>query len=95
MELDDFVTRLGLGACLADDMGLGKTVQVIALLLDEQRERKAWRAPKSKATPSLLVVPASLIANWKSEIGRFAVPEDRDRASVGKAGRQVRNRCCG
>src|SRR6185437_388426 len=28
-----FVTRLGLGACLADDMGLGKTIQVIALLL--------------------------------------------------------------
>ena len=28
-----FLTRLGLGACLADDMGLGKTLQVIALLL--------------------------------------------------------------
>jgi hypothetical protein len=28
-----FMTRLGLGACLADDMGLGKTIQVIDLLL--------------------------------------------------------------
>ena len=59
-----FVARLGLGACLADDMGLGKTVQVIALLLDIQRS-KPGRA-------SLLVVPASLIANWKAELARFA-----------------------
>ncbi len=59
-----FVTRLGLGACLADDMGLGKTVQVLALLLDAKRER-------SKPA-SLLVVPASLIANWKAELAKFA-----------------------
>ncbi len=57
-----FLTRLGLGACLADDMGLGKTIQVIALLLD----RKSDCAPAGR--PSLLVVPASLIANWKSEL---------------------------
>ncbi|CAN5548652.1 hypothetical protein BH11PLA2_BH11PLA2_48290 [soil metagenome] len=59
-----FVVRLGLGACLADDMGLGKTVQVIALLLDLKRDERK--------TASLLVVPASLIANWKSELARFA-----------------------
>ena len=52
-----FAARLGLGACLADDMGLGKTVQVISLLLDLKRDKQ------DKA--SLLVVPASLIANWK------------------------------
>jgi non-specific serine/threonine protein kinase len=61
-----FVTRLGLGACLADDMGLGKTIQVIALLLHLQSE------PGDGVKPSLLVVPASLIANWKSELLRFA-----------------------
>ncbi len=62
-----FMTRLGLGACLADDMGLGKTIQVIGLLLH-------LRDPgKTKATaPSLLIVPASLIGNWKSELTRFA-----------------------
>ena len=61
-----FVARLGLGACLADDMGLGKTIQVISLLLDLKRE------PSRKKAASLLVVPASLIANWKSELDRFA-----------------------
>ena len=62
-----FVARLGLGACLADDMGLGKTVQVIALLLDLKPGQ-----PDPAQPPSLLVVPASLIANWKAELGRFA-----------------------
>jgi non-specific serine/threonine protein kinase len=57
------LSRLGLGACLADDMGLGKTIQVLALLL-MQREP----APG----PSLLVLPASLLANWKAEIEKFA-----------------------
>lgn len=59
-----FAARLGLGVCLADDMGLGKTIQVISLLLDLKRDKL------NKA--SLLVVPASLIANWKSELAKFA-----------------------
>ncbi|MGD1072931.1 MAG: DEAD/DEAH box helicase [Bryobacteraceae bacterium] len=59
------LTKLGLGACLADDMGLGKTIQVLALLLLLKRESGA--NPK----PSLLIVPASLLANWASEIERF------------------------
>ncbi len=61
------LSQLGLGACLADDMGLGKTIQVLALLLQlKQKSTKAHRKP------SLLVLPASLLANWKSEINRFA-----------------------
>jgi non-specific serine/threonine protein kinase len=59
------LTRLGLGACLADDMGLGKTIQVLALLLVLKREHK-------DARPSLLVAPASLLANWAAEAERFA-----------------------
>jgi len=67
-----FVTRLGLGACLADDMGLGKTIQVIGLLLHLQAERARKAGDAKEDTPSLLVVPASLIANWKVELARFA-----------------------
>jgi non-specific serine/threonine protein kinase len=61
------LSSLGLGACLADDMGLGKTMQVLALLLvlrhhnDERRRRT-----------SVIVAPASLVANWESEVRRFA-----------------------
>lgn len=65
-----FVTDLGMGACLADDMGLGKTIQILALLLHNQRNRK------EQDGPSLLVVPASLLGNWRSEAKRFA-PELR------------------
>jgi len=60
-----FCSRAGLGACLADDMGLGKTMQILAALL-----RKKERMPD--APPSLLVVPASLIDNWKREAHQFA-----------------------
>ncbi|MEO8496009.1 MAG: SNF2 helicase-associated domain-containing protein, partial [Planctomycetota bacterium] len=61
-----FLSSLGLGACLADDMGLGKTIQVLALLLTLKNKRK------QSGKPSLLVLPASLVANWKSEIEKFA-----------------------
>lgn len=49
------------GACLADDMGLGKTLQAIALMLS-----------RGKQGASLVVVPASVVINWKNELERFA-----------------------
>ncbi len=58
------LSQLGLGACLADDMGLGKTMQVISLLLALKKRRSD--------KPSLLVLPASLMGNWKRELDRFA-----------------------
>ena len=64
MEWLTFLSRLGLGACLADDMGLGKTIQLIALLL---REREDAKPPG----PTLLVVPMSLVGNWQRELERF------------------------
>lgn len=58
------IASLGLGGCLADDMGLGKTLQVLGLLMALQRQE-----PRGA---SLLVAPASLLANWRAEIARFA-----------------------
>jgi superfamily II DNA or RNA helicase len=60
------LTKLRLGACLADDMGLGKTIQVLSLLLVLKSQTNG------KRQPSLLVAPASLLANWASELERFA-----------------------
>jgi len=58
---------LQLGACLADDMGLGKTVELLALL-SVLKDRGGRKTPVT----SLLVIPASLIGNWVSEIERFS-----------------------
>ncbi|HET9934129.1 MAG TPA: SNF2-related protein [Polyangiaceae bacterium] len=57
--------ELGLSGCLADDMGLGKTVVVLAFLW-----LRAARAPRG-GRPSLLVVPKSLLFNWRSEARAF------------------------
>ena len=60
----DFLRRFGFGGCLADDMGVGKTAQVLALL-------EARRALPEATGPSLVVVPKSLVFNWKQEAARF------------------------
>lgn len=60
-----YLEQLGLGACLADDMGLGKTVQTIARLVQEREEG-------TELAPTLLVVPTSVIGNWRKEVHRFA-----------------------
>jgi SNF2 family DNA or RNA helicase/uncharacterized Zn finger protein len=59
-------TRLNFGSLIADDMGLGKTLQVIALLLKYKEE---GMFDKKKA---LVVVPTSLLTNWRKEIEKFA-----------------------
>jgi len=82
-----FLAGLGLGACLADDMGLGKTLQVLGLLSrlkiespctsggaspDRSSDRSSGQSPgQSFGQPSLLVVPASLLGNWRAEAARF------------------------
>ena len=59
-----FMRSMGFGSLLADDMGLGKTVQILAVL-DKVRESQP-------AAKTLLIVPASLLVNWRKESERFA-----------------------
>lgn len=59
----DYLYTHKLGGCLADDMGLGKTVQAIALL--------SRIYPKVKS-PTLIVMPRSLLFNWSKELETFA-----------------------
>lgn len=58
------LNALGLNGILADDMGLGKTLQVLCLISSLKNER-------IMEGPSLLLVPKTLIHNWKIEIERF------------------------
>jgi superfamily II DNA or RNA helicase len=83
-----FLRRFQFGGCLADDMGLGKTVMVLALL-DARRQKKT---ADTKA-PSIVVVPRSLVFNWRDEALRFApklkvvdyTGVQRDPAAIGGA----------
>lgn len=63
-----FLTDHGFGALLADDMGLGKTIQTIAWACLHSGKGAATRLQ----TPSLIVSPLSLVANWRHEFERFA-----------------------
>lgn len=51
------------GGCLADDMGLGKTFQVISFLEDQE--------VKDHVKKILIIVPKSLLTNWKREFSKF------------------------
>jgi len=57
-----FLREFGFGGCLADDMGVGKTAQVLATLEGRRAEGKG---------PSLVVVPKSVMFNWRQESERF------------------------
>jgi hypothetical protein len=60
----NFLDEFNFGGCLADDMGLGKTIQIIAFLLVQQE--------KVAKNTNLIVMPTSLIFNWRAEIEKFA-----------------------
>lgn len=55
-----FLYQSGFGGLLADEMGLGKTVQLLALF-----------SLISLDKPILIVVPTSLVFNWRAEFKKF------------------------
>lgn len=59
-----FLRAHNLSGVLADDMGLGKTVQALAHIL---AEKEAGRLDR----PALIVVPTTLMHNWREEARRF------------------------
>lgn len=56
------ISQQGLGCILADQMGLGKTIQIIALLASQSA---------AKHGQNLVIAPATLLENWRREIGKF------------------------
>lgn len=81
------LARKGLGGCLADDMGLGKTLQTIAMLAIMKEKLEPSQVedsipPADLFAPvvsnpkpvlrALVVVPSSLIFNWRDELSKFA-----------------------
>lgn len=61
----NFLKEYHFHGILGDDMGLGKTVQVLAFLSSFKRDK-----------PVLIVMPTSLIFNWKLEIEKF-IPKSK------------------
>ena len=59
----NFLNHFKFGGCLADDMGLGKTVQTLTLL--------QYMKEEGEETPTLLIMPTSLIYNWELEARKF------------------------
>ena len=55
-----FLSKLGLGGCLADDMGLGKTPTALAHILS-----------RNASKPTLVICPLSVVHNWESEAKKF------------------------
>ena len=55
---------IGFGGILADDMGLGKTLQAISLISEIQL--------RNKDLFGIIIVPTSLLHNWKEEFYKFS-----------------------
>lgn len=57
-----FMLLQNIGFVLADEMGLGKSIQIIRLICFQFENNKK---------PFLIIVPASLLENWRRELNKF------------------------
>jgi superfamily II DNA or RNA helicase len=64
-----FLQRFTLNGILADDMGLGKTLQTLMVV---ERARELGQSQ----LPALIICPASVMLNWRSEIHKFLERSD-------------------
>ncbi len=70
------------GGILADDMGLGKTLQIISLLVSgvpaaasgAGKEGASAECAHQPSSRSLVVVPASVLHQWRQEVKKHTVP---------------------
>jgi SNF2 family DNA or RNA helicase len=60
----NFLREFNFNGILADDMGLGKTIQTLCMV-----QKIANEKPKNAC---LVIVPTSLVFNWKAEAEKFA-----------------------
>lgn len=60
----NFLYEFKFSGILADDMGLGKTIQTLSFLSKLKEDGKLQK-------PILIIMPTSLIANWKNEVKKF------------------------
>lgn len=72
-----FLREQGFGGCLADDMGLGKTLQALTVLVKDKEEADQWSSYEKASQNhngrmNLVIMPASLLHNWRAEILKFA-----------------------
>ncbi|PWV06853.1 putative DNA excision repair protein [Trypanosoma cruzi] len=85
-----------LNGILADEMGLGKTIQTIALLAYFAEYKNDWG-------PHLIVVPTTVVLNWKAEFQRWCpgmkvlvyigTPKERHRLRKGWMGEDALHVC--
>ncbi len=59
-----FLDEFNFCGILADDMGLGKTLQTLAHIAKLKEDEKL-------SSPTLIIMPTSLVANWKNEVKKF------------------------
>lgn len=85
----ELATKDPKGGILADAMGLGKTVTTLACIVGNPPDSKSIKK-RQKAT--LVVVPASLLKQWESEVEKHVKPEVLSKVQIYKKSSKLKLR---